>query len=319
MGWFSDAVDAGADAVEDVFEEGGEAVGTGFEAAGDAIDDGLTWAGGQTGPVGGAVFGWLGGVVNGAFNLVGSANKAAWGIAGGVLGGTIRIIGGILSLDESLILVGLGDIFSSILGGIILVLGKAVALIQVIFTLGRERPLTEKEKRQLRRAFRDSLNYYVIRIAEGHGGLFQPGANRFALGNTIYFKNYPVTYETLVHECTHVWQYQNGGARYVTDNLWAAVTEYAFNDPNVYVYEINEGKMWEEFHPEAQAELIEAVWVDGELLSGGVVQQTGDGAFYDADNVTSYGRFIHYVDYTHIANDAVAALRDGRTPDWGFW
>lgn len=326
MGWFSDAVDAVsdgvsavADAVEDVVEEVGEAVGTGVEAVGDAIDDGLSWLGEHTGAVGGAVFGWLGGVISGAFHLVGSLIKGAFGIIGGVIGGLIRVLGGILTLNGSMILEGLGDIFSSVFGGIVVILGKAVAFVQVIIAVGRDRPLTDEEKRQLRRAFRDSLNYYVVRVVEGHAGLFQIGANRFVLGNTIYFKKSEVKIEYLVHESVHVWQYQNGGARYTTDNIYAQVTEDGFNEPDVYVREIDAGKTeWDEFHPEAQAELIEGVWMEGDLHNGTV--QSGSGCFYDANNTSTFGRFLHEkVDYTEIANNAVARLRDGRTPDWGVW
>jgi hypothetical protein len=202
-----------------------------------------------------------------------------------------------------------------------MIVGKLIATIQVIFTLGSERKLTDEEKRQLRRVFKESLNYYVIRVAEGHAGVFQLGNNRFVLGNTIYFKIYPVKTEFLVHECVHVWQYQNGGARYTTDNIWAQLTEDDFNAPDVYVNEINAGNTeWDEFHPEAQSELIEGIWLEGELEDGTVPRPRGNGVFYDADGKSKLGIFVHNgVDYTAIANRAVKSLRDGRTPDWGFW
>lgn len=320
MAWYNDFDDF-CDAVEDVVEEVGEAIGTGVEAAGDAIDDGLNWLGDHTGEVGGAIFGWLGDVVSGGLHLAGTIIKAVFGIVGGVIGGVIRVIGGIFTLNGGRILTGLGDIFSSIFGGIVMILGKLVAAIQVIFTLGSERQLTEKEKQELRRVFRDSLNYYVIRVSEGNAGVFQPGNNRFVLGNTIYFKEDPVKTEYLVHECVHVWQYQNGGARYTTDNIWAQTTEDNFNAPDVYVNEINDGKSeWDEFHPEAQAELIEGIWLEGELLDGTVPPPKGNGVFFDANGKSKIARFVHNnTDYTVIANNAVASVRDGRTPDWGFW
>jgi hypothetical protein len=319
MAWYNDFDDF-CDAVEDVVEEAGEVIGTGLEAAGDAIDEGLNWLGEQTGEVGGAIFGWLGDVVNGGLHLAGSLIKAVFGIIGGIIGGVIRVIGGIFTLNVDRILTGLGDIFSSIIGGVVMILFKLVAAIQVIFGLGRERPLTDKEKQELRRVFRDSLNYYVIRVSEGHAGVFQPGNNRFVLGNTIYFKGHPIKTEYLVHEGVHVWQYPNGGARYTTDNVWAQMTEDNFHAPDVYVNEINDGKTeWDEFHPEAQAELIEGIWIEGELLDGMEPPPKGNGVFYDANGKSTKGRFVHGVDYTDIATNAVASIRDGRTPDWGFW
>ncbi len=326
MGWFSDAVDAVSDAadavgdfVEDVVEEVGEAIGDAVEAVGDAIDDGLNWVGDQIGGFVGDVIGWVGGIINAAFNFVGSVIKAVFGIVGNIIGGIIKIIGGLITLNGGLILEGLGDIFSSIIGGVILVLGKAVAFVQVIFTLGRERKLTEKEIIQLKRAFKDSLNYYIIRVSTGHAGIFQIGNNRFALGNVIYFKKQSVEIEWLVHETVHVWQYQNGGARYITDNIYAQMTESNFNDPDVYVTEINEGKNdWENFHPEAQAELIEGIWIEGELHNSDV--KTGNGYFFDADNKSTFGKFAHNsTDYTDIANRATKSLRDGRTPSIFPW
>ena len=45
----------------------------------------------------------------------------------------------------------------------------------------------------------------------------------FTLGNTISIKgdDPAINLDTLVHECTHVWQFQNAGVRYATDALWA--------------------------------------------------------------------------------------------------
>ena len=86
---------------------------------------------------------------------------------GGILGGGIKVVGGILTGRGSLILEGLWDIGSPTLGMIIVVSGKVVSMLQSIFYLqGFERPLTDHEKLQLERVFKDSLNYYVIRIIE---------------------------------------------------------------------------------------------------------------------------------------------------------
>jgi hypothetical protein len=111
------------------------------------------------------------------------------GIVGGILGGEIKVVGGILTVRGSLILEGLWDIGSPTFGMIIVVLGKVVSMLQSIFYLqGFEQPLTDHEKLQLERVFKDSLNYYVIRIIEGYAGLFGLTSRAFTLGNTLYMK-----------------------------------------------------------------------------------------------------------------------------------
>jgi hypothetical protein len=307
VSWLSDF----AEAVEDVVETVGDAVGNAVEAVGDAINDGANWLGGQTGAVGGAIFGWIGDVAKGALDLVGATIKASFGMVAGSLGGPMKILDGIVTLDGDLILEGLGDIFSPIVGGTLLILGKTAASFQIIFTVGATRRLTRGERRQLERVYRDSLNYHVIWISEGHAGIFElGGGDRFVLGNTIYFRNSEVKIEYLVHEACHVWQYQNDGARYIADNMYAQATADNFHAEDVYVNEINAGKtQWSDFHPEAQAELIEGLWMEGELLNGAIPAPMGNGVFYDATDVVP-GRFVHNkVDYTPIANDAVATLR----------
>jgi len=299
-----------AEAVEDFVNDVGDAVGDAIEAVGDAINDALNWVGDKVGIK--PFFSWLGGIVKGVFSLVGAVIKGVFGIVGGIIGGVIKIIGGILTWQGSLILEGIWDIFSPIIGTIIVVLGKLVALVQSIFyAQGFERALTEKEKSQLKRVFKDSLNYYVIRIIEGHAGLFGLNSRPFTLGNTIYMKTKTFPIDLLVHETTHVWQYQQTGDRYASDAItaqWFVPDEYNWQR-EINVRNKND---WSEFNNEAQAEFFQDLWKHGELQdSSGTTTQTGNGSFFDTDGKNRFGHFeVSGKDYTSIAIEAVKTVRN---------
>jgi hypothetical protein len=198
-------------------------------------------------------------------------------------------------------------------GAALVVIGKVVSLVQVAFGQEkRKRPLTKQEAAMLHNVFRASVALFNVRIIQGDSGVFDFTDRAFTLGNTIYMKRTGLAEwdETLVHETTHVWQYQNSGSSYSSDALGAqmyyehvkAASAYDWSDPRV-----NEGRMvWEEWNREAQARFIEDVFTDGALTSGA----QGNGVFYSADGTTTFGQFVfNQVDYTAVANEAVIALR----------
>jgi len=299
-----------ADAVEDFVNDVCDAVGDAVEAVGDAINDGLNWIGDKVG--GKPFFSWLGGIFKGLFSIVGAVIKGIFGIVGGILSGIIKIVGGIFTWQGGLILEGIWDIFSPIIGTIIVVVGKVVAFVQSIFyAQGFERPLNEQEKSDLKRVFKTSLNYYVIRIIEGHSGLFGFNPRPFTLGNTIYMKTDTFDTGLLVHETTHVWQYQQTGNRYASDAIaaqWFVPDEYNWRR-EITVRNKND---WSDFNNEAQAAFLEDVWNHGELRDpAGTPLQTGNGAFYDADWEKRLGYFEDGGNnYTDIARRAVRTVRN---------
>jgi hypothetical protein len=303
------AVKKAADAVEDFVNDVGDAAGDAVEAVGDAINDGLNWIGEKIG--GKAIFSWLGGIIKGVFSIVGAVIKGVFGIVGGILGGIIKVVGGIFTGQGGLILEGLWDMFSPVFGTIIVVLGKLVALVQSIIPIqGFERPLTEKEKSELKRIFKTSLNYYVIRIIEGRAGLFGINSRPFTLGNTIYMKTKTFPVDLLAHETTHVWQYQQNGNRYTSDALAA---QWFIPDAYNWEREINvrNKSNWTEFNAEAQAAFIQDLWKFGKLRDAiGNIMETGNGAFFDADDTKTFSFFeVNGLEYTDIANEAVKTVR----------
>jgi hypothetical protein len=105
-----------------------------------------------------------------------------------------------------------------------------------------------------------------------------------------------------------VWQYQNLGARYASDAIYA---QWFVDDEYSWEKEISRGNdEWVEFNKEAQGRFLENIWTKGELITSGVVAGPGQGVFYDADGEKSVGRFVvNRVDHTERANVAVAVVR----------
>jgi len=259
---------------------------------------------------------WIGSIIAGITNLVGSIIKGIFGIIGDVLAGLFRFIGGILLWNSDLFIKGCVGICASITGAAVLVAGTMVSLIQRLLLLqNNERQLTQSENAQLRRIFYNSLSLYNVRIIEGWCGLFGINDRAFTLGNTIYMKNTNPSFymEILVHECVHVWQYQNIGSRYTMDALGAQL----IYGSSAYDWEselANGRNDWEKFNKEAQAELIQNIWTYGNLMFNGN-KINGFGSFYDLQEVRS--RFgngttefkFNGKDYTALASSAVASVR----------
>lgn len=299
-----------ANAVGDFVNDVGDAVGDAVEAVGDAVNDGLNWLGEKLGIT--AITSWIGGIFKGIFSFIGAVIKGIFGIFAGMLQGIIKIVGGLFTGQWSLMLDGILDIGSSIIGTIVVVVGKFIALVQSIFYLQAfERRLTKNEETALRRVFKDTLNYYVIRIIEGHSGLFGLNDRPFTLGNTLYMKTNSFPVDLLIHETTHVWQYQQLGPRYTSDAVGA---QWFIDDPYNWEKEINERNKqhWADFNKEAQAQFFQDLWIHGELVNpSGTTTSSGNGSFFDADDDTQIGYFeMNRTDYTDIANEAVKVVRN---------
>jgi uncharacterized membrane protein YeaQ/YmgE (transglycosylase-associated protein family) len=310
MSWFSDAVNTVADAVSDAANAVGEIVSDAVETVGNAVEDALDWVGADV-PGWSHFTGWIGSIVSGITDLIGAVVKAITGIIGGVIGGVIRIVGGIVSGNGGLIKQGFGDIISSIVGAVIVVVLRAIALVQQIIPFqARERRMTKDEITDMKRVFGESLAYYNIRIVEGRAGIFL-GPRELVVGNTIYMKDHdPDTErERLAHECVHVWQYQNRGSRYASDALYA---QLFVDDQYSWEKELDRGKEeWVEFNIEAQGKFIQNVYFEGELIVPGVNPNArGNGVFFDANEKTVNLFEFGGSDHTDLANEAWSVLKN---------
>lgn len=98
----------------------------------------------------------------------------------------------------------------------------------------RNRSMTEWEIRQAKRVFGGALNYAAVTIADGSVSAKVASAGGYArtIGNVI---NFPTgssrSMSFMIHELTHVWQYQKTGISYIPKALWAQMTEgYSYSD-----------------------------------------------------------------------------------------
>lgn len=320
------AINAGAQAVGDAVNTAvnavGDAVSDVAEAIGNAISDGLEAIGGLlsgipvVGGVLGGIFHWLGNVVASATDLVGAAIKGVTAIVGSALSGAIKIvgggIGGLLAWDGRVFVDGWGDLLSGIAGAVIGIVGKAIGVVQTVFGLQwGKRSLTGAEQKMLRQVFRNSVALYNVRVVDGFAGLYSINDRAFTLGNTVYMKdemvNSPFDYNhTLVHECTHVWQYQNVGYQYTMQAIWAQLTlpgqGYSWRD------ELGRGKTrWQDFDREAEAAFIEDVWQRGSRSKSAL---SGPGVFYTDDPIGNDVLFEDSgTDFTQFAKDSIACMR----------
>jgi hypothetical protein len=306
---FSNAVSSGFDTVADVAEtivtEVGEVIADVVETFGNGGQDVINGVGNFLGGIpgiGGAIkvgFQWFGGVFAGFYNYTGVYIKAFFGIASGNVGGVIRILGSIISLDGDLFIKGLIDIVSGYAGALTLLGAATLSFIQRVIPLqGFERPLTKEELDRLKKVFHNSIAFYNVRVIEGSAGAFSifvdPTKPSFCttIANTIYTRDVDLSTNpsALVHECVHVWQYQNLGPRYAAESL-AAQSYYGVDDEGNkkaynWIDELNRGTdKWVNFNKEAQAQLIQDVWNKGSITVENQPKLSGDGVFYTLDEV----------------------------------
>jgi hypothetical protein len=109
--------------------------------------------------------------------------------------------------------------------------------------------------------FAHSLDLSRIEIREELRGLINISGRAFVIENTIHLPlpQNQVPNALLVHEATHVWQFQNGGHAYIADSLWAQT----FGDGYQLEKGLAQGKGWAELNCEQQATLIEMAWAQG--------------------------------------------------------
>ena len=131
-----------------------------------------------------------------------------------------------------------------------------------------DRPLTAAEVSYAKSTFKDSVDYGAITLT--YDALASAGSSR-TLGNTVNMtadEFEPGTntltsagLNTLVHEMTHVWQYQHHGWGYAPAALWAqfwaALTTGSRNGAYDWKTPATSGVPWDDWNPEAQAEGVE--------------------------------------------------------------
>lgn len=315
MSWLDDVVNTVETAVNDAAQEVADAVQSAGQAVASAADDAAQTLEEDVPIIGGAlgaVVSWTGSV---AETVCDAGAAAVKGVAAGINAGVdlLGAVGGLLAADWGFAKRSIIGFVANLVGGALVLLGGVVGIIQNAFGLQhRERPLTRDELAVLALVFQGSLKTNIIRIIGGRAGsgIYAFTDRPFTLDDTIYMKDTDAKEwnSNLVHECTHVWQYQHTGSRYSADALGA---QALLGTDRSYEW-WKETPPWANFNAEAQAQFIEDVFDDGQLQSvagSWATYATGNGAFYQHD-ASRLGRFAHDgVDYTTLADDSIAYVR----------
>ncbi len=144
------------------------------------------------------------------------------------------------------------------------------------------RPLSPFEEQEARLVFADGLRYDQVRIVEGAdwpdwlarlgarlSGAEPPAHNAVTLGNRIHF---PVSLRTsqpgpaavqdmawLIHELTHIWQYQHRGVAYLLQALMAQIRlgpgAYDYGSEAGLQAALGSGRGMKSFNPEQQGDI----------------------------------------------------------------
>jgi hypothetical protein len=192
------------------------------------------------------IAGGIGDLAVDAWNGIKSAAGAAWG----------AVAGGIRSLWNSL-----GDGVGRALRGI----ARAVPLPGQDV---RSRALSSGERAYAQGIFADTIDYDPIVITRG--SVMAVGSAR-ATGNAVNLEQGDFVgdtmelsgggYATLIHEMTHVFQYQHGGLGYIPESLWEQAKAWATtgNRNNAYEWQPLDaaGVPWEDWNVEQQAYAVE--------------------------------------------------------------
>src|SRR5688572_22165269 len=112
-----------------------------------------------------------------------------------------------------------------------------------------ERALTALELKAARLVFSAGIDYARVRVARLPPFIAAINGNRaFVLGNAVHapagiYEDFPAGRNLfiLVHELTHVWQFQHHGWGYLPDALWAQL----FGEGYDYAKALRENKPWE--------------------------------------------------------------------------
>jgi hypothetical protein len=174
-----------------------------------------------------------------------------------------------------------------------------------------KRPLTPVELQKLQRVFGGGLTYgpvCLVRLSRFVTTL--NGSRAFVTGNTV---NLPESdylalqsgrsFSLLVHELTHVWQFQRKGWGYVAESLWAQ----SFGDGYDYAKALRQGTPWRKMNPEQQAQMIEDAFKSGYFDAEGARFGLRRGLAALIRNGETPG--TDFTDYTSVLVTALAELR----------
>jgi len=120
-----------------------------------------------------------------------------------------------------------------------------------------DRPLSPHERGLLLNIFGDSINLDPIQI--GYTRLISSGTGAYTMGNKILVPaGTAIDAATLVHEMTHVWQYQTRGTRYISDSALHQLTQ------GIHAYDVTivAGRSIYDYTAEQEAVIVQHYYQD---------------------------------------------------------
>ncbi len=136
-----------------------------------------------------------------------------------------------------------------------------------------ERPLKPREQALAKPIFEASIDLDVVRIVQA------PVVNApTTLANYIRIGNTPMPDATLIHELTHIWQFQNKGTAYMSNSLCGqagAWIKSGFKSRNgaYSVGALVSGKAFHEYSAEQQAVIVETYFANPKIRNDPVMKK----------------------------------------------
>ena len=120
-----------------------------------------------------------------------------------------------------------------------------------------DRELNSQERDLLVKIFGDSIDLDPVRIA--YTKLIGSNTLAYTMGNKILIhQSTKLSAAKLVHEMTHVWQYQTRGTRYISDSALHQLAEGA----DAYNVDLVPGQAFDQYAAEQQAVIVERYYLD---------------------------------------------------------
>ncbi len=121
-----------------------------------------------------------------------------------------------------------------------------------------DRRLNSQERKLLVAIFGDSVDLDPVRIA--YTKLIGSDTIAYTMGNKILIpETKSLSAAKLVHEMTHVWQYQTRGTRYISDSA----LHQAFQGVDAtYTVQLVSGQAFDKYTAEQQAVIVENYYID---------------------------------------------------------
>lgn len=135
---------------------------------------------------------------------------------------------------------------------------ETVTQVSDVLASATGRPLNSAEQTLAEGVFGRSLDYGRVRLIPTSILEYRTVANTIRVPEDFTIENAEMA-ETLIHELTHVWQYQHGGTAYISTSLStqivASITSGSRNA--AYDYEIEPDSTFFDFLPEQQGLLVQ--------------------------------------------------------------